>query len=356
MNYKADSLMFEGEIVTRKEHCRICGSFDGIKVAETGFWDLQKSDVAQCRHCKLVQLDPMLTPISTAKGCEAYYLKEISETPEREQIRNLVRNYRRGIVFATLLKNKGHNPGKILEFGPGSGYFSAGIKFIFPECEITVADIVDTVLKLNQEIHGYQTIKGSPEDIQLFEGKQFDLIIARDILEHVTDIGKVIKNIHGLLRPNGLLHFITPNGKEDVWGHYVNWQLRKTPSALLINHVNYFDGEGLLEFLIRSGFRKEEYYTYQVKYRIRGKGWKKSLKLAAGISENESADEMIKKAGQVSDSKVFKKDEVLNGFILKTKLKWLIILYCRYKHHWLIHLDPRRNIGHEIHGLFSKAE
>ena len=280
--------VFVGERVTRQEHCRICGSLEGIKIAETEFWDLQHCDIVQCTSCKLIQLDPMINAHHTEIGCHAYYFKELLETPLQEQQRNLVRNYRRGIVFARSLQKKGYHPETLLEFGPGSGYFSAGIQFIFPECKITFADIVEDVLKNNQEIHGYIAFRGSPEDIHLFEERKFDLIIARDILEHVTDIGKVITNIATLLNRSGLFHFITPNGKEDVWGHYLNWEFRKEPSELLINHVNYFDGSGLLSCLADSGFSKIDYFTYQVKYTLRGKGWKHIKKLAApGFHQNE---------------------------------------------------------------------
>jgi ubiquinone/menaquinone biosynthesis C-methylase UbiE len=328
---------------------------EGIKIAETEFWDLQRSDLVQCPHCKLIQLDPMLTAENTAKGCHAYYLKEIAETPVHEQERNLVRNYRRGIVFGSSLQKKGYDPENILEFGPGSGYFSAGVRYIFPDCAITVADIVDDVLDRNREVHGYEAIKGSPEDIHLFDGRQFDLIIARDILEHVTDIGKVTVNISSLLKPNGLLHFITPNGQDDVWGHFLNWKFRKKPSELLINHVNYFDGSGLLKCLNDAGFAKDEYYTYQVKYRLRGKGWKTSLKLAVAPSTRRSAENFITAGIKDKAMPRIQKEDILNSFIFRIKQKWPLVLYCHFKHHWIIHLDPERNVGHEIHGLFIKT-
>ena len=350
----SDRSMFVGENVIRQEPCRICGSIDSIKIAETEFWDLQHSNIVQCTSCKLIQLDPMISGENTATGCHAYYLKEILETPVHEQKRNLLRNYRRGIVFARSLRKKGYHPETILEFGPGSGYFSAGIQLIFPGCRITVVDIVDEVLKLNKEIHGFNVFSGSPEDIHLFEDRKFDLIVARDILEHVTDIGKVIRNIAALLNPDGLLHFITPNGKEDVWGHYLNWKFRKRPSELLINHVNYYEGTGLLNCLTGSGFSKVEYYTYQVKYALKGKGWRHAEKLAVPVSTKRSAGEFIRFQKEITEDHSFEKKEILDIFIFRTKIIWLINLYCRFKHHWLIHLDPRRNIGHEIYGVFVK--
>jgi 2-polyprenyl-3-methyl-5-hydroxy-6-metoxy-1,4-benzoquinol methylase len=352
----AERSVFVGERVIRQEPCRICGSLEGIKIAETEFWDLQHCDIVQCTSCNLIQLDPMIKVQHTAIGCHAYYLKEIKETPLYERQRNLVRNYRRGIVFARSLQKKGYQPETILEFGPGSGYFSAGIRFIFPGCKITVVDIVEDVLQINKKVHGYNAFTGSPEDVHLFEDRTFDLIVARDILEHVTNIGKVITNISALLNPNGLFHFITPNGKEDVWGHYLNWEFTRKPSELLINHVNYFDGSGLLRCLTDSGFSKIEYYTYQVKYTLRGKGWKHAKKLAVPVSTKQSADNLIKLWENKDSKSSYGKEEILDTFIFRTKMKGLIILYCRFKHHWIIHLDPGRNVGHETFGLFIKKD
>ena len=122
-------------------------------------------------------------------------LEEIINTPEIEQERNLVRNYRRGILFGSQVKRKGFHPETILELGPGSGYFCVGIQGIFPDCRITVVDIVDDVLRNNKDIHGSATFKGTPENLELLGMMQFDLIIARDILEHVTDISKVTENV-----------------------------------------------------------------------------------------------------------------------------------------------------------------
>ncbi|MCX6248166.1 MAG: class I SAM-dependent methyltransferase [Bacteroidetes bacterium] len=353
MNSTESHSGFTGERIIRKEPCRICGSVEGKKIAETEFWNLQHSDIVECTSCRLIQLDPMITEANTATGCHAYFLREIHEIPVHEQKRNLVRNYRRGIVFGRSLQKKGVHPENILEFGPGSGYFSAGIRFIFPGCRITVVDIVDEVLNRIHENHGFEVFRGSPEDIHMLGNRKFDLVIARDILEHVTDIGKVTRNIVTLLSPEGLFHFITPNGKEDVWGHYLNWKFRRRPSELLLNHVNYFEGSGLLDFLLASGFTNVEYYTYQVKYTFRGKGWRMKEKLATPVSIGLNAEELIRTEEQKKPADAFRKDEILDSFIFRTKNTRIISRYCWLKHHWLIRLDPARNTGHEIHGLFK---
>jgi SAM-dependent methyltransferase len=342
---------YDGKPVRRHEPCRICESMEGISVATTDFWDLQTSDLVKCPSCGLIQLDPMLTAEATAKGCQAYYVRDITETSLHEQERNLLRNFRRGIVFGFSLKRKGYYPKEILELGPGSGYFAAGVQFVFPECRITVADILEEVLEFNRTVHGFKTIKGSPEDILQYQEKRFDLVIARDILEHVADIGRVVRNVASLLNPGGLFHFLTPNGHEDAWGHFVNRKLRNCPSELLINHVNYFDGRGLRDFLEKEHFTPLQYYTYQVKTTFRGKGRKIAEKLAAAPSAKRSAETTIRKLDTMQDSPAEKK-RILSPWYLRMGGKRLAWLVCLYFHHSLVRIDPIRNQGHEIHGLF----
>ena len=250
--------------ITRLEPCRFCGSTVGMKVAETVYWDLQKTNIIACRECRLIQLDPMLSEESMQSGCLAYHLLEESQTASAEQAKNLVRNYRRGILFAMQIKKRGFQPSEILEYGPGSGYFTAGVQFVFPKAKVTIVDLVDEVIKHNKNVHGFLGFKGTPETFEPAGNKQFDLIIARDILEHVSDIGRMIRNVSALLNPGGLFHFLTPNGKEDVWKHHVTWSIYQKPSQLLINHVNYFDGKGLLKQLQDVHLQPLKYYSYQI--------------------------------------------------------------------------------------------
>jgi 2-polyprenyl-3-methyl-5-hydroxy-6-metoxy-1,4-benzoquinol methylase len=335
----------------------MCGKSESLKIGNTDFWDLQNCSIVKCNHCNNIQLDPMLTQQSTTVGCYAYHLNEMSRVSITSQKRNLIRNFRRGVLFASQLKKSGHQPKEILEYGPGSGYFLSGIQFIFPEAKITVVDIVEDVLNKNKEVHGYEGIKGVPEEVNsIGQGKKFDLIIARDILEHVGDVSKMIKNIHSLLNDNGLFHFITPNGHEDVWGHYLQWKFRKKPSELLINHVNYFDGAGLQNLLMSNGLQPIKYYTYQLKWTFRGKGWSNKQERFQNESQKISAQNEVNQKENLVDEVKFDKHEILNVWYIKPKLKWLTVFVSWYHHCETLKLAPQHNVGHEIYGVFIKAK
>jgi len=344
--------IMEATLISRTEPCRLCGSTQARLCAPITYWDLQELKLVDCPECHHTQLDPMLSDESLEVGCLAYYIREISETSEREQKRNLARNFRRGVLFASHLKSQNIHPQTVLEFGPGSGYFLAGMQFIFPDIKVTVVDIVDDVLKKNKEIHGFSGIKSTPDRKDFPLAGPFDLIIARDIIEHVSDFSQMLKNIHQLLKPNGYFHFITPNGREDSWGHRMQWALHHQPSELLINHVNYFDGAGLLNFLEANGFKKVEYYTYQIKGFFKGKGWKKTLKWSTPSVRTSSKD-MIKKS-KIMHEMTFKKSDVLSEWYIQPKMKWLTIFYSWTKHVEFVKLNPSTNIGHEILGTFQK--
>ncbi|HEY4800969.1 MAG TPA: class I SAM-dependent methyltransferase [Bacteroidia bacterium] len=347
---------FKGEIIDRKENCKICGEKKGMQIGRVDYWDITSSNLIKCTLCRLVQLDPMLTEEETAKGCLAYYIEESLRVTKESQGKDLVRNFRRGVLFASSLKRKDFHPKEILELGPGSGYFSEGIKFIYPDVNVTVMDVNNEVLAFNKQQHGFATVQSTPEKyISNLENK-FDLIVARDILEHVTDVAEVIQHANKYLKANGLFHFITPNGHEDVWKHYLTFNHRNKNSELLINHVNYFDGKGLLDLLARNQFSPVEYYTYNFKTTRRGRGWKVSPKQMAPLSTKKSSDFYIKNEISKVREIHFDKKEVLNKWYIQNKIKFITRLMSWYHHSQFIRLSPELNVGHEIYGLFKKIK
>jgi 2-polyprenyl-3-methyl-5-hydroxy-6-metoxy-1,4-benzoquinol methylase len=343
-----------GELIEREETCRVCNEKMGEKIAVVDYWNIKTSRLIKCSKCNHIQLDPMLTDSETSKGCNAFYFDQ-STGPDNEEDRiNYVRNFRRGVVFGYSLKRKNISPHSVLELGPGSGYFCDGLKFVFPEVEITVMDINSNVLNFNKVHHKYRVIHGIPDHLIPEFINRFDLVIARDIIEHVSDISKVVKNVYKYLTPNGYFHFITPNGHEDVWKHYLTSTLTDSPSELLINHVNYYDGKGLKKFLLREGFIPLRYYTYTIKTTLRGRGWKRNKKLMSPVSMRKNADVLIRRQNSRVSGYEWKKEIILDKWYIQCKVKWITHLYSIYQHISIFRINPELNIGHEIYGLFKK--
>ena len=236
-----------GAPIKRKETCSFCGNTQAFQIGRVEYWDLAECDVVQCANCRQMQFDPMLTSEQMEKGCIAFDSFQRKIKGREWYIRNNRRHFRHGFRFGTRLERLGIHPRTILEIGPGGGYFSRGIQQVHPDAKVTVVDIVDEVLRENREEHGHATYQAFPEEIAEKVSEKYDLIVGRDILEHVADPFLVLKNCEAAMNPGGYLYILTPNGYEDIWRIHMNWQFEKRPLSLLINHVNYFDAASLVK-------------------------------------------------------------------------------------------------------------
>lgn len=83
-----------------------------------------------------------------------------------------------------------------------------------------------------------------------FDAASFDVVIASEIVEHVTHVEPLLVDIARVLRPGGLLWATTPHARgisARVLG--MSWSVVDPPS-----HVQLFSIRGLRELLRRSGF------------------------------------------------------------------------------------------------------
>jgi 2-polyprenyl-6-hydroxyphenyl methylase/3-demethylubiquinone-9 3-methyltransferase len=53
--------------------------------------------------------------------------------------------------------------------------------------------------------------RAATSDLLVSEGKQFDIVLALEVVEHVADVNAFIASLKALLKPNGLLILSTPN-------------------------------------------------------------------------------------------------------------------------------------------------
>jgi SAM-dependent methyltransferase len=284
----------------------------------------------------------MITEQGMSKGVYAYYLWQCAPESEKSQRKNAARNFRKGYAFARSLP-AGFVPRRVIELGPGSGWFLRGVKEVFPAADFFAWDIVADVGVAMSEQHGFSAV--STDLATLAKGEGFDLLIARDVVEHFADAGLALKQIASLLKPEGLFHFITPNGHKDLWKFYAARVLGyKKPAELLLNHVNYFDGKGLLEYLNQIGLHSVAYYTYDFSAWKMGIGWRALPRLAAG-SHGLKADDTIAQYETRRPSATLFQPPALN---------WFSRVWYRWKYWRAIRINPAYNFGHEIFGLFRK--
>lgn len=329
--------------------CVFCGRQKAHLISKLDYWDLSRHDLVECVQCSHSQVDPFINPEALQLGCQAYYLFQQQGETEASNANNALRSFRRGVAFGVQLKIMGHSPQNILELGGGDGYFSRGIQYVFPKAKFTLVDIVPEVLELVKNHHNFKVVLSQPENILDHLDRGFDLVIARDLLEHLQNPTLVLKNISQVLKPEGVFHFICPNGFEDKWPFQVNFELTQTSAPLLINHVHYFNPLTLDRYLTRLGFRAARKYCYGLKWFFRGRGWSRSEKF---VSAQQTT---LKHADFVGlKDRPFKPQDVLNPWWLR--FRPLALLYCYFKDFKWLRIPFSLKIGHEIWGTYVKKD
>ena len=260
--------------ITRNNSCPVCDNQKGALVGQINYIGLEQYNMVQCATCGLVSCDPLPSAEVTQKGCDLLYRLQQNSNSSPKILKGFKRSYRRGGYFARkhlAYMFERDTPLKILEVGAGDGYFSQGINSYYKKSQITYMDIVEDLLTYYKEHFTCETISSDLKTV-MSSGKKFDLIIARDLVEHLINPLDFFKMANAVLEQNGLVFFITPNGREDFW--HCNQRFLKRKEALLIylNHFNYFLPETLDLILAKTGFAKVKAFKFGLKRYRQGCG------------------------------------------------------------------------------------
>lgn len=101
--------------------------------------------------------------------------------------------------------------GRALEIGPGSGVY---LPFLAQQFEsVTATDIekefLANVRQLAQSIGGISVVEDDITSSRLPSG-HFDLVLCSEVIEHIENSDRVLRNIHRILDANGSLILTTP--------------------------------------------------------------------------------------------------------------------------------------------------
>lgn len=123
------------------------------------------------------------------------------------------------------------NPSYILDLGGGTGKLCANIKTIYPNATVVNLDIAHSML---QEDKSKSLTCCADFDKPPFKANQFDLIIANCSLQWSVDLQNTMKQLHYILKENGILIFSS-------FGPDTLIELKKSWSAIDNDvHVNEF--------------------------------------------------------------------------------------------------------------------
>ena len=138
---------------------------------------------------------------------------------------------------------------KILDIGPGHGFFSFFIQETFPEFDkIDFVDISETSLSMTKNIIGEnEKLNYYLKDIFDFdEINKYDFIVLGEVLEHLDKPQEILLKLSRLLSDNGVLWITTPTNSPAL-DHVYLFKTKEevislidTCNLVVDNDVNYF--------------------------------------------------------------------------------------------------------------------
>jgi 2-polyprenyl-3-methyl-5-hydroxy-6-metoxy-1,4-benzoquinol methylase len=221
--------------------CSICGS-DLHRVLFERFG----RNVVQCSGCGVQFLDPQPTDEDLERIYTAQYFLNERDSVSPEAVSRLKRATASLYLdhIGRFVKAQGSS---LLEIGCGTGDFLVeartrgfevfGIEFS-SAAAATANERLGSIVVETGEVHETH-----------FGDSSFHVVAFADVIEHVRDPVRFLRQIHRFLRPGGLLFLVTPS--IDSWSRRLlgqNWMEYK------LEHLYYFGNESLSYLLKRSGF------------------------------------------------------------------------------------------------------
>jgi SAM-dependent methyltransferase len=245
-------------------NCPACGSNQRVdSFAKNGF------EICCCQTCRTLYIGrvPLCSP---NEHYADYYDAENLSVPEflLKRIDEIVAG------FSSYRKTN-----KLLEIGFGSVTVlqaARNAKWDTSGIEVSIGAIEHA-----REL-GFDVFQGELVQAE-FPAEQFDVVVASEILEHVSEPGPLLSEIRRVLRPGGVLWATTPNVDSLACRLLKqNWSAVRPPE-----HLQLFSRKGMASILKANGFAKIKIHSeglnpYELKQAAPGRAADKS---AAGESE-----------------------------------------------------------------------
>lgn len=232
-----------------KISCPLCQRKDHKRLYQKdGFW------IVECRECGLVFVNPRLTLSEIRHHYDKSYYQ--SKDPN-DRTRYFDYNYRYlkshekkrfKDVFDNLAKFL-DKKGRLLDIGAATGFLVSeanknGWQAEGVEISKWAASWARNNLKVKMHTGDVFAAK--------FKSESFEAVTMLDILEHLEDPIKELKEVHRILKKGGILYIETINFDHFITKHLVGKNYKHIVPAF---HLIYFGRKQLREFLKKAGFK-----------------------------------------------------------------------------------------------------
>lgn len=257
--------------------CILCGFSGGhIPVVPVILYGSYPQEIFQCPSCRLAFAHPAPSREELFEiYSESYFQSESRYTGFADYTRSRSRQYGEGRIFTKKLKKIQH-AGKMLEAGCATGFFLEGV-YSIGGWEAYGVELSEWAATEANKKPGLKVIAGTLEEAE-FPADSFDVVVIRDLLEHVADPITFLEKCRKVLKPGGRIFIKAPNGRCNLQP-YIDAN-RKYGETVNITqaHLFYFEPENLRTLMKRCGFRIIDFYAVGLKRGLRALGYIPKIK------------------------------------------------------------------------------
>jgi SAM-dependent methyltransferase len=204
--------------------------------------------VVRCMECGLLFLNPQPSEVDLAVVYGSSYFIGSDSPKDQAWVVDMKRRTARHYL-EEIRRYRGQHGGRLLEVGCGQGELLVEARRA--GYEVTGVEILEGFAQRARERLGAESVLcGDLEDLPL-EAGSFDVCVLADVISNVRDPIKLLRRIHRLLKPGGVLFIATPS--LDSWSARLmrqNWMEFKP------EHLTYFDTATLQRALYQTCYHQ----------------------------------------------------------------------------------------------------
>lgn len=160
--------------------------------------------------------------------------------------------------------------GKLLDIGCADGTTTKQIKISFPKLKVTGVDLYKNAINHAKKNPCGVTFISADAHKLPFRANTFNVVTAIEVLEHMHDCEKVIKEVFRVLKPGG--SFVIVQDTDSLLFKSVWWFWTKSKGAVWQNsHINCMTPKKLINIVKRNGFsvRKQKFMNFKMEIFIK---------------------------------------------------------------------------------------
>lgn len=124
------------------------------------------------------------------------------------------------------------DPARVLDYGVGNGLHVPLWRELFPLSELHGCDISVAALAQLQEGHARVVVHAMSGHCVDVAAGSFDAVVSIEVMEHVSDLGAYVADVHRVLKPGGAFVWTTPCANVGSIEHLVAlWRHEIDPTA-----------------------------------------------------------------------------------------------------------------------------